>query len=75
VISCLAWSPGRGIVSLSTAGVPSASVASATNASVELSKGWPTVIDQSCSSPAMIRGRSRSQPVAPAASALLRSTG
>jgi hypothetical protein len=56
VISFRAWSPGRGIISLRTAGVPSERTASATNASVEVSYGRPTVIDQSCSRPAGTSG-------------------
>jgi hypothetical protein len=58
-----------------TAGVPSASVASATNASVGSSYDRPTVIDHSRSSSATRPGRSRSHRPAPAASALFRMAG
>src|SRR5580692_6005228 len=58
-----------------TAGVPSPSVASATNASVGSSYDRPTVIDHARSRSATRSGRSRSHCPAPAASALLRTAG
>src|SRR5580692_2540416 len=58
-----------------TAGVPSRSVASPTNASVGSSYDRPTVIDHSRSSSATEPGRSRSHRPAPAPRALFRTAG
>ena len=54
--------------------MPSARLASATNASLECGKGRPTETDHSASSSAINPGRSRSHPPAPQAAAALATT-
>ena len=75
VASCAAALSSRGTISLSTAGVPSSHVASATNASVESRYGRPTASPQSSSMLRTSGGSASSQAPAPTASAFSRTTG
>ena len=75
VSSCRTLSVTTGTGSLSTAGVPSSHVASATNASVGSVNGRPTRIRHACSRSATSFGSSASHDSAPTATALFRTTG
>jgi bifunctional non-homologous end joining protein LigD len=74
VASLRAASPDRGTTSFKTAGVPSASVAAATYASVAVSYARPTAIDHSASRSATSAGSDSSHAEAPTTRALLRTT-